>query len=460
MKVYKIKQKDYDKFAVYPQMKKLMDAFIAAGVLVIKDAAPVPSPTPDPAPTPTPTPIGNWRDWLTKPMLFVSAPDYWWGDNPVAEMNKYLNAVQAAGNVAGLDIELAGKTGAENYIKGINPTRNYAKEYAVQFDRFAAYFPGIKSRGLIANVKLWNANGNSSGQSAAWWKDLAKSFVQRFGTDNLIVLPVNERDAATPDATRKAIFQGFVEAGFPTAQLIGYDNANEYGIKCGYTETHPQTSDTSDLKGSSKNHINCTDSRPSISYCYDNWLVLDGVGGKPKLSNITSYVKRCKDRGTSCSLYSFRQVPDYEALAAASKAWGGASKPIEPPKDAPTTNDEAFFASLKWLRSDTTGPKAKVTKRLEFKSISSSDIKFKADDLSDWPKGQFQGVACIAVKRGLLGGWEGGKFDHVRADTTSRDFKNLRGYIAVYPKSGETVRFWLLSYDGKQASNVIEVRWP
>ena len=127
------------------------------------------------------------------------------------------------------------------------------------------------------------------------------------------------------------------------------------------------------------------------------------------------------------------------------------------PTNTPTS-EEAFFRDLTWLRSDTTGPEAKVTKQLALKSISPAGIRFEADSLADWGNAELVGVMCIAVQRS--GRWEGGKFDHVRADTTSRDFNNVCGYINVCPRSGEPVRFWLLSYDGRQASNVIDVNWP
>ena len=129
-----------------------------------------------------------------------------------------------------------------------------------------------------------------------------------------------------------------------------------------------------------------------------------------------------------------------------------------PTNAVPVPEDEVFFRDLKWLRTDTTGPEARVTKKLEFTSISPAGIRFEADSLADWGNSELVGVMCIAVNRG--GVWEGGKFDHVRAETRDRDFKNVCGYIGVCPRSGEPVRFWLLSYDGRQASNFIEVLWP
>ncbi|HMO51238.1 MAG TPA: hypothetical protein PKA21_08940 [Kiritimatiellia bacterium] len=102
-----------------------------------------------------------------------------------------------------------------------------------------------------------------------------------------------------------------------------------------------------------------------------------------------------------------------------------------PTNELPVNESEAFFRDLTWLRSDTTGPEAKVTKRLTFNSISPTGIRFQADPLADWGNAELVGVMCLAVQRG--GRWEGGKFDHVRADTTSRDFNNVCGYINVCP---------------------------
>lgn len=418
---------------------------------------------------PTSPGLTPWRDRLKRPLLLVSAPDYWWVDMTEAERAKYLGAIYATGNVDGIDVELAGKTGAENYIKGINPTRDYAKEYAVAFDQFEPLISDVRARDLICSLKFWNANGNSQGRPASWWKELAKSFVKRFGSDNLIVLPVNERDTATPDGTRKAIYQGFVEAGFPAAQLIGYDNANEYGIQCGFTETHPQKSDCSDLKGSSKNHINCTDSRPSISYCYSDWLKLDGIGGTPKLANIESVVSRCDEKGTSCTVYSFRQKPDYEALAAASKAWRRRFDPVPVPGGASGADaiDISGFVGL-GPHKGVKPQNIKITRLIKSAKLTSTTLSFEHDNLR-WPTNSPVGqnidgrVFIFWMENGKL---TGGHYDWRRPDTRTRDFKNIRdGYLdEKRPPVGATI--WICFVNDwingpAERTNVIECagRW-
>lgn len=127
-----------------------------------------------------------------------------------------------------------------------------------------------------------------------------------------------------------------------------------------------------------------------------------------------------------------------------------------------TDEDEAFFRELNWLRSDPKAPNAKVTKRLYEVNITGSNrMTMKADDLGSWPVGVHQdthGVIALAVMRN--GRWEGGKFDHVRRNTTIRDFNNVGEYLPVTPISGEPVRFWLINYAGTEASNVVEKIWP
>jgi hypothetical protein len=120
---------------------------------------------------------------------------------------------------------------------------------------------------------------------------------------------------------------------------------------------------------------------------------------------------------------------------------------------------EAFFRGLRWLRTDPSAPGAKVTKNLGGLSVSGDNVFFTMDDIGDWPnQGDTHGVMAMAVNRN--GTWEGGKFDHVRRDTRQRDFKNIRGYLPVFPVSGERVRFWVINYPGTEASNYVETTWP
>jgi hypothetical protein len=130
------------------------------------------------------------------------------------------------------------------------------------------------------------------------------------------------------------------------------------------------------------------------------------------------------------------------------------------PKPDPNAADHQFFKGLRWLRSDPRGPNARVTVRLQHAHIAHPGrLEMDAQDIGHWPaQGDTHGVMCAAVFRNGL--WEGGKFDHVRKSTKVRDFNNIRGYLPIYPVSGETLRFWILNYAGTEASNVVESKWP
>ncbi len=140
-----------------------------------------------------------------------------------------------------------------------------------------------------------------------------------------------------------------------------------------------------------------------------------------------------------------------------------ASTPAATPAPSEASNEsEAFFRSVRWLRKDPAAPKARVTKTLSNVSVSSRGVSFRMSDISNWPnqgdRGDLYGIMCLAVVRD--GVWTGGKFDHVRRDTTFRDFKNVGSYLPVRPVSGEPVRFWIANYTATEASNYVETRWP
>ena len=139
-------------------------------------------------------------------------------------------------------------------------------------------------------------------------------------------------------------------------------------------------------------------------------------------------------------------------------------KPTDEPEVNPPANEsEAFFREVVWLRRDTTGPDAKVTKKLTGLQLNGNRITFDALDIPDWPAGSLgghlKGVMCVAALRN--GAWSGGKFEHIRNRMTSRDLVNVNnGYIeGLSLRRGEKLRLWILSYDGTQASNYVEVTY-
>ena len=102
---------------------------------------------------------------------------------------------------------------------------------------------------------------------------------------------------------------------------------------------------------------------------------------------------------------------------------------------------------------------APITDRIELARITSGDIYYTG--VRNWGAEKLTGECRLAVKRN--GAWLGGKFDHVRNNTISRDFKNVRAGYGVFanirPIKGETVAFWLIKYDKSKRTNAIFARW-
>lgn len=402
-----------------------------------------------------------WQDRLKRQFVLVSAPDYFWPNLSAAERERWLNAVAASG-VDGLGFELGGPEGAINYIKGQNPQPDYDKRERELFRAFEPWIEGIRARGLIASVKFWNANGNASGRSASWWKDHSKAFVKRFGSDNIIALPGNERDSATSDDRRKAIYLGFIEAGFPKSQLIGYDSKREYGHDLGYVETHPQKSNMSDMKGSDRTHINCGDSRPAISYRYSDWLKLDGVGGQPKPKEIEDAASRAKKRGTSYIDYGFRQVPDYVGLAAVAKGWGLSPGTLPPPVPQPGTGDAIDISRLDILQNKHKVNLAAIpiTKTLTRATIANGHVD-TAPGISGWGGSYGEKLARGHIYWMDGGKLVGGHFDWYKDNQTHKTLKNIpEGYLGRKPPKGATVYFCMVSNDARQRTNLVRCETP
>lgn len=414
--------------------------------------------TPGPVMPGNPGVIVPWREKIKRPMIFISAPDYFWTEMNAAMRRQWLVMVRDAG-FTGVDIEVGGPQGAINYIKGINPKPNLDERESKQFVAFMAWLSDCRELDLVISAKFWNCNGDASGKSVNWWLGHAKNFAAAVGSDNILALPGNERDRATSDDRRRALYLGFIDGGFPASQLIGYDSKSEYGINCGFVETHPQKDGAADLKGSDFTHINCTDSRPSISFCYDNWLKLDGIGGKPKLSNIRDLVRRSKARKTSLSLYSFRQIPDPEALSVAAIEWnGGATAPT-----APRTGDalDISNATLLGPHKNVKPLDAVVTRRLNRAEVTGPNSMSLDYEKLGWPARKtnpagVHGRVFIFWENG--GGIAGGHFDWLRDGTTTRDFKNIaNGYLdGQRPEKGGRVWSCIVSDNGRERTNIVE----
>ena len=193
------------------------------------------------------------------------------------------------------------------------------------------------------------------------------------------------------------------------------------------------------------------DNRAIIEELYPHIPVESRAAKKLWVLNIGKEVFGDTERFSEILDYVEHRVTEHEEA-------GGTIDHMPPTPDA---EDEAFFRDLNWLRNDPSGRDAKVTRDLQLRNLSASQVVVDLPDISGWPDGPWgadtKAIMCAAVERD--GAWYGGKFEHVRPGQGERGLGNIGGYLKISPKRGEPVRFWLLSYDGRQATNVVEDVW-
>jgi hypothetical protein len=78
----------------------------------------------------------------------------------------------------------------------------------------------------------------------------------------------------------------------------------------------------------------------------------------------------------------------------------------------------------------------------------------------DWPERD----GCCGEAHLYRADGRGGKFDHVRRNSKSRDWKNVHGGYGIFgtigePEDGEQCELVLVSYDGKQRVSVGKFPW-
>jgi hypothetical protein len=92
-------------------------------------------------------------------------------------------------------------------------------------------------------------------------------------------------------------------------------------------------------------------------------------------------------------------------------------------------------------------------------AVTASAIYWTGPDL-DWPERN----GCCGESHLYRADGRGGKFDHFRRNSKSRDWKNVHGGYGIFgtigePANGERCRLELVSYDGKQRVTVGTFNW-
>lgn len=395
-----------------------------------------PTPVNEGSTIPTPTtgstiPVSPWKDKISKPMVFISGPNYWFTDLSDSEIRKWLTAVQRNG-LTGIDIELNGPWPAKEYITKKKQNIKVDEEYKKSFAAMRRILPIARELGLVISIKFLNSNNsNSNSMSDVWWYSTAKAFIDEFGSDNFLIMALNENDPRTRASIGPAILKGLLAAKFPKSQVVAYGARGSYG----FSEHHPQKSDASDFKGNDYTTINCSDSGPSIGFFYDNWRVLDGVGGKYKPGTGKIYLQRGKNSNTTIIFYSFRQKPDYELLEEIGKELVGNISTTNP---VPVSGDNTLL-SVEW---------ASNPPMIKFKyNLKKEDYPTKKD-----PKNGkiIKGMICVNHK----------KVEWFKDGQTEQSLKNIYGaeYFQKI-KEGDTVTICLKNNSGKNETNALSLVW-
>ena len=100
-----------------------------------------------------------------------------------------------------------------------------------------------------------------------------------------------------------------------------------------------------------------------------------------------------------------------------------------------------------------------VTDRIEFNKVTESNIYFSNSGLG-WGIQELVGECQLSVN--VDGKWSRPKkFDHIRNNTTQRDFINIHdGYQGwVEPSAGTPCAFFMISYDKLKRTNAIFFNW-
>lgn len=130
-----------------------------------------------------------------------------------------------------------------------------------------------------------------------------------------------------------------------------------------------------------------------------------------------------------------------------------------------TTNTTTTSSPISGEQSNNFTHPAKIVASLSFSSINKSGIYFSASKRNWGVVDGCDGEAHLYMIRNNK--WVGGKFDHIRPSSTSRDWKNLNpsNPYGVFkklgvPKSGEKIAVIAISYDHQERTNAIFAIYP
>lgn len=168
---------------------------------------------------------------------------------------------------------------------------------------------------------------------------------------------------------------------------------------------------------------------------------------------------------------SWKEIKElYEEICRKIKEiWNSKPTPTPSPTPSPTPTPEPTpnptptpepTDKLIWISGPKpNNPAQDVT--ITYVKHSANMFYYKQPILSWEPRnGDCVGICALFVKQ-EDGTFRGCKFDHIRKDTSSRDWKNVRGGYGGLsePADGQECKFLIMDYDGKHISNSLNFNW-
>lgn len=335
---------------------------------------------------------------------------------------------------------------------------------------------------LAIPAKINGGNSNDFGKGFAnVWKDtpknraafvdLHKRFAERLVMWSPMILAqaIAETDSSMSADFRRACQKAWTDAGFPKSRMAAENS--EGGAA--FNEIHIKI--PGGVTAGKRDYVS-TDNDKGIPAHFD--------GGGPLAAYIPrvdaclkSAVQYAKS-GTPFSLYHrvltleiISQLDKYDQIVGGVRnhlrlASGSTSTSPDTGTTGGSADDVIPVSEITIIGNNKKDPKkAAVTRKLHSASISGNKISFKTDPLN-WPtqtgnNGKTTDGGLVLIWRdgdGYIGGW----FDHHGVNQTVKGLENITGgYIDKrQPQKGAKCYIYLISYDGKQRTNIVEAgKW-
>jgi len=246
--------------------------------------------------------------------VFAGFLAYDWSRQSYSETRKYVNACVESG-FTGITFELMERMA--DWPRG-EKVEDVARRMEEQVQKIGIWISECRRAGLWARIIINNSNAdvNRTLVSPSPFLVAANNLKGKYGQDNLLILPVSEKDSDLKEAFRVAIIN-HCEALFDRGHTIAYSARRPDAL---WLETHmkdPAISARGDY-----HHIAVSDTGDILRK-----LHTDGVTGQiPVVEAWETFVRSNLKAGVSVCCYAFHKKPNYGLVSRLSKVTKEAAK--------------------------------------------------------------------------------------------------------------------------------------